>query len=51
MEEETVTLPKPPEGCEYKIVRKKSVRNTLDLKDRDTTNLTPVQLSKLRYKI
>jgi hypothetical protein len=51
MEEETVTLPKPPEGFEYKIVRKKSVRNTLDLKDRDTTNLTPVQLSKLRYKI
>jgi len=49
--EETVTLPKPPEGCEYKIVRKKSVKNVVDLKDRDTSDLTPVQLSKLKYKI
>jgi hypothetical protein len=49
--EETVTLPKPPEGCEYKIVRKKSVKNVVDLKDRDTSHLTPVQLSKLKYKI
>jgi len=51
MEEETVTLPKPPEGCEYKVVRKKNVKNMVGLKDRDTSNLTPVQLSKLMYKI
>ena len=51
MEEETVTLPKPPEGCEYKVVRKKSVKNIVDIKDRDTSNLTTIQLSKLKYKI
>ena len=51
MEEETVTLPKPPEGCEYKLIRKKCVKNVVDIKDRDTSNLTPVQLSKLKYKI
>ncbi len=46
MEEEIITLPKPPEGCEYKIVRKKRVNNV----DRDTSNLTPIQLSKLKYR-
>ena len=51
MEEETVTLPKPPEGWEYKLIRKKCVKNVVDIKDRDTSNLTPVQLSKLKYKI
>jgi hypothetical protein len=51
MEEETVTLPKPPEGCEYKLVRKKSVKSIVDLKNVDTSNLTPIQISKLRYKI
>ena len=51
MEQDTVTLPKPPEGCEYKVVRKKSVKNIVDIKDRDTSNLTTIQLSKLKYKI
>ena len=49
MEEETETLPKAPDGFEYKLFRKKRVTSVVDLKD--TSNLTSVQMSKLRYKI
>ena len=51
MEEETETLPKAPDGFEYKLFRKKRVTSVVDLKDKDTSNLTSVQMSKLRYKI
>jgi hypothetical protein len=46
MEEENVTLPKPPEGYEYTL-RKKS---TLNVKDKDPSELTPRQLATLRYR-
>jgi hypothetical protein len=44
MEEETVTLPKPPEGYEYTL-RKKSPNRVKDLSE-----LTPRQLATLKYR-
>ncbi len=44
MEEETVTLPKAPEGYEY-ILRKKS-----PLSDKDTSTLTTRQLASKKYR-
>jgi hypothetical protein len=43
MEEETVTLPKPPEGYEYTL-RKKS-----RFSDKDPSELTPRQLATRKY--
>jgi len=44
MEEETVTLPKPPEGCEYRLVKK------APLSDKDPAELTPRQLASKKYR-
>ena len=44
MEEETVTLPKAPEGYEY-ILRKKS-----PLGGKDPSELTPRQLASKKYR-
>ena len=44
MEEETVTLPRPTEGYEY-VLRKK-----LSIKYKDPSELTPKQLSALKYR-
>jgi hypothetical protein len=44
MEEETITLPKPPEGCEYRIVKK------APLSDKDPSELTPRQLASKKYR-
>ena len=46
MEEETVTLPKPPEGFKYSLVREcvNSVR------DKNPSELTPRQLATLKYR-
>ena len=44
MEEETITLPKPPEGCEYRIVKK------AQLSDKDPSELTPRQLASKKYR-
>ena len=43
MEEETETLPKAPEGYEYRLVKK-----TL-LSDKDPSELTPKQLADKKY--
>jgi hypothetical protein len=41
-----VTLPAPPEGCEYKLVfTNKKPR----IKDKDPSELTPRQLATLKY--
>jgi hypothetical protein len=45
MEEETVTLPKPPEGFKYTLVRERV--NTV--RDKDPSELTPRQLATLKY--
>lgn len=47
MEEETVTLPKPPEGYEYKLV---STKKKPRIKDKDPSELTPRQLATLKYQ-
>ena len=47
MEEENITLPKPPEGYEYKLV---STKKKPRLKDKDPSELTPRQLATLRYR-
>ena len=44
MEEETVTLPKPPEGYEYRLVKK------APLSDKDPSELTPRQLASKKYR-
>ena len=44
MEEETVTLPKAPEGYEYRLMKKSHVRN------KDPSQLTPRQLATLKYR-
>ena len=46
MEEETVTLPKPPEGFKYSLVREcvNSVR------DKNPSELTPRQWATLKYR-
>jgi len=46
MEEETVTLPKPPEGFKYALIRE--TVNTV--RDKDPSELTPRQLATLRYR-
>jgi hypothetical protein len=46
MEEETVTLPKPPEGFKYTLVRERV--NTV--RDKDPSELTPRQLATLKYR-
>jgi hypothetical protein len=46
MEEETVTLPKPPEGYEYKLV---STRKKPRVSDKDPSELTPRQLATRKY--
>ena len=47
MEEETITLPKPPEGYEYKLV---STKKKPRVRDKDPSELTPRQLATLRYR-
>jgi hypothetical protein len=44
MEEETVTLPKPSEGYEYRMVKK------APLSDKDPSELTPRQLASKKYR-
>ena len=44
MEEETVTLPKPAEGYEYRIMKK------APLSDKDPSELTPRQLATKKYR-
>lgn len=44
MEEETVTLPKAPEGYEY------TLRKKTPLSDKDSSELTPRQMATLRYR-
>ena len=44
MEEETVTLPKPPEDYEYILKRKPPMRH------KDLSELTPKQLSAMKYR-
>jgi hypothetical protein len=44
MEEETVTLPKPAEGYEYRIMKK------APLSDKDPSELTPRQLASKKYR-
>jgi hypothetical protein len=46
MEEETVTLPKAPEGFKYALVRERV--NTV--RDKDPSELTPRQLATLKYR-
>ena len=53
MEEENVTLPKPPEGYKYKLVRDQGYKSDSKrprLKDKDPSELTPRQLATLRYR-
>ena len=47
MEEETVTLPKAPEGYEYKLV---STIKVPRVHDKDPSDLTTRQLATLRYR-
>ena len=44
MEEETVTLPKPSEGYEYRMVKK------APLSGKDPSELTPTQLASKKYR-
>jgi hypothetical protein len=44
MEEETVTLPRPTEGYEYRMVKK------APLSDKDPSELTPRQLASKKYR-
>ena len=43
MEEETETLPKAPDGYEYRLVKK------TPLSDKDSSELTPRQLASKKY--
>ena len=43
MEEETVTLPRPTEGYEYRLVKK------APLSGKDSSELTPRQLASKKY--
>jgi hypothetical protein len=43
MEEDTVTLPKAPEGYEYTLRKKSSIKN------KDPSELTPRQKATLKY--
>ena len=42
-----VTLPTPPEGFEYKLVAKNKKTKVMD---KDPSELTPKQLSSLKYR-
>jgi hypothetical protein len=44
MEEETETLPKAPDGYEYRLVKK------APLSDKDPSELTPRQLASKKYR-
>ena len=46
---EGVTLPTPPEGFEYRLMKKRP-RQTVSLSDVDPSKLTPRQLATLRYR-
>ena len=46
MEEETVTLPKPPEGFYYKLI---PMPKKPRIMDKDPSELTPRQLATLKY--
>jgi hypothetical protein len=46
---EGVTLPPPPEGYEYRLMKKRP-RETIKLSERDPSELTPKQLSSLKYR-
>ena len=46
MEEETVTLPKPPDGYDYKLV---STKKKPRIKDKDPSELTPRQFATRKY--
>jgi hypothetical protein len=46
MEEENVTLPKPPEGYEYKLV---STKKKPRVSDKDPSELTSRQLATRKY--
>ncbi len=46
MEEETITLPSPPKGFEYKLV---STKKKPRIKDKDLSELTPRQKATLKY--
>ena len=53
MEEETVTLPKAPEGYKYKLVRDQGYKSDSKrplVKDKDPSELTPRQLATLKYR-
>ena len=49
MEEETVTLPKAPEGYEYRLMKKRP-RQTVSLSEVDQSKLTSKQLAGLKYR-
>ena len=47
MEEEKVTLPKPPEGYYYKLTKELTVPRVAN---KDPAELTPRQLATLKYR-
>ena len=49
MDEEKVTLPKPPEGYQYKLVPIITVRKPR-VADKNPSELTPRQLATLKYR-
>lgn len=49
MDEEKVTLPKPPEGYQYKLVPIITVRKPR-VANKDPAELTPRQLATLKYR-
>ena len=46
---EEVTLPAPPEGHEYRLMKKRP-RQTVSLSEVDPSKLTPKQLAGLKYR-
>ncbi len=46
---EGVTLPDPPQGYEYRLMKKRP-RQTVNLNERDPSELTPRQLASLKYR-
>ena len=46
MEDKTVTLPEPPEGFKYALIRD----DVKTVRDKDPSELTPRQLATLRYR-
>ena len=46
---EGVTLPNPPQGYEYRLMKKRP-RQTVNLNERDPSELTPRQLASLKYR-